>query len=1369
MSDVRASNQYKLARNIALMASASVLSILMAGEAEAACTPGPINNVPANTVVTCTGTINSPGIHVGGANSSVILDPGTIINGGGITLAESNNAIHAIGTTANPITLDDVSIVSTSGGFSNRQVNLVRVNANNLTTIMVGDNTLFNVLNGSTLTLTPGNFYIEGGSTQASRAIVNVTQGSNINAIGPGNGQYLIGTGNRHVEMNFNSSTLTTASDNRLIRFGGGDDALTMIGMTLNPGGAGPLLIDGGTGDDSFLLDAGAISRSYDLVVTGFENAVFKAAAGQTLTLTGSADYNNVTIGNGIVRINDFAALGASNANVQIDSNATLELNHNNNPTLNYNFSGGGTLRQVVGLVAYNGNSGGFSGNFILDDFRAYLLNANAMGSATITNNALLYFGDFNLANTISGTGIVAKFGPGIGTLSGNNSHNGGTWVLQGGLVAMGVNTLGTGVIQSNVGTTLTVNAATNQVMANAITGGLAFIKEGVGILDLTGTNTYSGGTTINAGAIRVDDLARLGTGPVVANANASLILNYSNAAPLTLANPFLSGAGQFVKQGSGEVVVDAANGYTGGTRIDAGMLRIASNNALGNGAIQVASGGTLALGTSAFSPSVSNDLYGSGTILIDQVGGAELNGNNSAFTGAINLTASSSYLAVYHGDNLGSGSINLNGTGTLLQIDTATNSSSSASINGNGTVEKYGAGTIALTGAGGMTGGAINVFGGTLQIEGSNNIGNAPTITLASSTVLNLATNQNRTLANNVAGTGSIIKTGTGTVELTGTNSYSGGINIQQGALRVTNVGLLGTGPVTVQSGAALDMWIAGTATLSQAISGAGILRKSNSGDLTLTANGLTGGVDITGGRVIVSSSAALGSGPVTTAANTILVFDNSAAATLSSAISGAGTLRKQGTGTLTFNNNFTIANLALAAGRTRLNAVATTNVNVASGATLDGTGRVIGTLTNNGIVAPGNSIGTLTVQGNYVHNSGSILEIEFDGSGGIDLLSVTGSATINGGTLRFVSLGGAEGNGGTFLTATGGITGTFATIETVGAQLPLAVIYQPNSAIMAPSVLTARPSTFNAQSLAAADTTFGFIDSIGVADVRRGEGSRIWLTGFGSWGKRSASGSTLGYDHDSHGMSGGVNIDAGSGVTLGAAIGWTKSDISLASNGGGGKQSSVIGSAHVRYAGTGFTLGAGAVYGNVDQDTLRNVSFNSFSASVNGETSSKIFGGFAELGVPLGTTGNWSFSANARGSYIQQMQDAYTESGTSPLRLSVGEIKADTLEGRALLTAKTSLIDFGGNDAVGGLDLRIDAGARYLGALGDRNLPVTFAASNAGIVLQGDQRDNMHGLFGLALDYTTPGGMTFSVGYRGEVGETDRHSAQVGLNFAF
>lgn len=102
----------------------------------------------------------------------------------------------------------------------------------------------------------------------------------------------------------------------------------------------------------------------------------------------------------------------------------------------------------------------------------------------------------------------------------------------------------------------------------------------------------------------------------------------------------------------------------------------------------------------------------------------------------------------------------------------------------------------------------------------------------------------------------------------------------------------------------------------------------------------------------------------------------------------------------------------------------------------TLEGTGTINGNLTNNGTIAPGNSIGTLTIVGNYVHNASTIYEVQIDASGNSDLILVkdttpasgVGHATLNGGTVDVLPLSPiSEMRRYTILTADNGVTGTF------------------------------------------------------------------------------------------------------------------------------------------------------------------------------------------------------------------------------------------------------------------------------------------------------------------------------------------------------
>ncbi|RDV07268.1 hypothetical protein DXH95_07860 [Sphingorhabdus pulchriflava] len=1626
MPAVRANNNQKLVRGLGLMASASILSIMMAGEAQAACTPStaqPLNNITTPlTTVHCTGvntgqtiTVNTDGVQV------FVIASGATLDNSNVTLNGDSNLLGIdLGRSALNL------VYSSSGNANNLEI---QGNATNLVATLNGNQNNFGIYVGGTVTAAPGGIDLSAGVGQNQQFALQ--PGASLASTGNNAGNYLLtgGTGNQFFSL---AGTLALQGNGLLINAGDGDDVVH-VSATANFTSSNVHTINGGAGNDRLVLNG---SGNTAFATTAVERLDVLAGVGGTRTMNENGSFTEVNVLSGTLSTSRVQALGQANSLVTLSNGTTLNLGFTTPTTVTNSFAGSGTiLHNTIDPVTYGGSSSGFSGVFNILGGTATITSSDAFGSGSIVNGATLSFGGLNLTNNISGTGQVIVTGSGSSRLSGTNTFSGGLDIRGGILDVANVASLGSGAVTSSTGGGILAMGSTgNEVLSNNLTGNLALVMGGTGILDLTGTNSYTAGTLINNGAVRVDSFARLGTGQVIANAGGSLILNYNGAGQLLQTTPFMTGAGSFIKEGTGDVVMTQTSTYTGGTTIRAGRIGLNNGAALGTGNIQVDTGATLGIGNIV----LLNDISGTGNIVKTASSTAELGGNNLGFTGTIDIQ--DGRIGVTDGRSLGSGTV-LVGVGTVLRTDTSIVGDTTivANLSGDGEFEKRGSNRVTLTGNNALT---RNVFvgNGTLQIEGSQNIGSANIdLTLATS-ILDLSTSGSTTLSNNVGGLGAVVKTGTGTVFLTGSNSYSGGTDIQQGAIRVTDTSFLGTGAITVQAGAALDLSIAGSQTLNQSVTGAGILRKSDVGDLTLLSNGLIGGLDIVGGRVIVNTVTALGGGPVTTAADTQLVFDNGTtevmsnpisgagaltkdgtgaliiqnansytggtiinagriglnngqglgtgdvivlqnailnignvqlannvsgagqivktassigaltginthsggtdiqggtlvvnspsalgtgavimgsgtnlivdysgstnvalnnaltgsgtlvkdgsgtvvvnnsnsysggtqiiagrlglnfgnglgtggvvigsgaslalgdvtyanatsgagqivktsagltnvtgtnthsggiaiqagtlavsgnaalgsgtvavssgavleytnanAATFSNSLSGAGSFNKLGSGQLTFANNFSIGTLGLTAGRTRINTIATANVNVGTNATLDGTGRIIGNLTNNGgTIAPGNSIGTLTVQGNYVHNANSVLEIEFDGAGNIDLLDVTGNATLNGGTLRFVSIGGAEGQGGTFLRTGGSLTGTFATVETVGAQLPLAVVYETNRAFMAPSVLTARPSTFNAQSLAAADTALGFIDSIGVGDVRHGEGNRIWLNGFGAWGKRSASGTTLAYDHDTRGMSGGVNFDAGGSITLGAALGWAKGDIKLGANGGGGDQSSVLGSLTARYSGTGVTLGGGVLYGKVDQDTLRNVSFNGFAGSVDGETDSKLFGAFAELGLPLGSTGGWTFSANARGSYVRQKQDGYTESGTSPLRLTLGDLKTSTMEGQAKLTAKTRLWDGGdhSDNGEGGLDLRVDLGTRYLGTLGDREIPVAFAVSGAGIVLQGDTRNTLQGLAGLALDYTTHGGATISLGYRGEIGKTDRHAVQAGVSFAF
>jgi outer membrane autotransporter protein len=150
-------------------------------------------------------------------------------------------------------------------------------------------------------------------------------------------------------------------------------------------------------------------------------------------------------------------------------------------------------------------------------------------------------------------------------------------------------------------------------------------------------------------------------------------------------------------------------------------------------------------------------------------------------------------------------------------------------------------------------------------------------------------------------------------------------------------------------------------------------------------------------------------------------------------------GSLTKVGTGTLTLTGENTYTGDTTVNGGSLIvdGSIMSAQTFVNAGGLLGGNGIIGGDLTNGGIVNPGhvNSPGTLTVAGNYTQTPGGTLQIEIAGTapGQFDLLAVGGHASLAG-TLQLVSLGNFKLNVGdtiTFLTAQGGVSGTFNPIQ--------------------------------------------------------------------------------------------------------------------------------------------------------------------------------------------------------------------------------------------------------------------------------------------------------------------------------------------------
>jgi outer membrane autotransporter protein len=245
--------------------------------------------------------------------------------------------------------------------------------------------------------------------------------------------------------------------------------------------------------------------------------------------------------------------------------------------------------------------------------------------------------------------------------------------------------------------------------------------------------------------------------------------------------------------------------------------------------------------------------------------------------------------------------------------------------------------------------------------------------------------------------------------------------------------------------------------ATIDAPLNGAGGISKEGSGTLVLTGvNTYTGGTTISAGTLQLGNGGTSGSIVGDVVNNGIFAVNRSDTYTFDGVISGSGAFTQIGPGTtiLTATNTYS--------GDTNINAgtlqvdglIASANTFVNLGGALAGIGTIGGNLFNSGVVSPGDSPGTLTVKGNYIQNATGTLRIEI---GGLalpqhDLLRVTGNATLNG-ALQLVlinSFAPLSGDTVIILSATGGVTGTFATVEK-GTLLSVQVIYDPTDVRLA------------------------------------------------------------------------------------------------------------------------------------------------------------------------------------------------------------------------------------------------------------------------------------------------------------------------------
>ncbi|ECK7271251.1 fibronectin-binding autotransporter adhesin ShdA [Salmonella enterica subsp. enterica] len=204
------------------------------------------------------------------------------------------------------------------------------------------------------------------------------------------------------------------------------------------------------------------------------------------------------------------------------------------------------------------------------------------------------------------------------------------------------------GTFTVDAGSTFTVTSELDETMATSNWDGSKLTKQGDGTLILSNTGNDYGDTEIDGGILAAKDAAALGSGDVAIAENATLELGQG-----TLDNN-VTGGGQIIKSGSGDLIVTGDNTYSGGTIITGGTLTADHADSLGTG--DIANSGVLKVGEGE----LENTLSGSGSLVKTGTGELTLSGDNT-YSGGTTITDGT--LIAANVNALGSGDIDNSGT----------------------------------------------------------------------------------------------------------------------------------------------------------------------------------------------------------------------------------------------------------------------------------------------------------------------------------------------------------------------------------------------------------------------------------------------------------------------------------------------------------------------------------------------------------------------------------------------------------------------------------------------------------------------------------------------------------------------------------
>jgi len=716
-----------------------------------------------------------------------------------------------------------------------------------------------------------------------------------------------------------------------------------------------PILTNGSNSWDSTTIDSGAIlqvgngsvsgSLPGDVVNNG--RLIFYPAADIVFTsdITGSGTIE--VLGEHTVTFTGTTSTGG----MEVASGSTLRISADTAAPIQVNQ--GGTIQYITASGTPITQSGALSGNgsITVDGGGELILTGThtLSGGITVSGGSSVSVGTSTIAGSIaapvtlttasdclifntSGTPTFNRVISGLGCVdvqqsvifTGTNTYTGGTTISSGATLTLGSGgTFGSIAGPIVVDGELAINRS-NVLSLGGVISGAGTLNVNKGQLRLTGDNTFSGTTTVAAGATLSIGIGG-STGQLagdIAN-NGTVIFNGST--DWTYGGT-LSGSGATTKLGSNTLSFSLAPSTTGAVTVS-------------QGALQFGTGNTTAAGTYAFDVAVANNAtlihnHASGSSVVQSgvVSGAgdfTLTGGivdfvlraDSTLTGAINVLGAS-HLNI--GDGTGSGSIQGSAVvGASSQLIFANNSASSyaGSISGSGLVD-FQTG-LSLTGNSDGFAGTVDV-GGTLTFGDGGSSGSiGGDLQLASAT---LVINRSNTVTlsgaiTDTAGNG-ILQVSAGRAILTNMgNTYAGGTTVDSGAtLQIGDGTTSGSLPGDVVNNGQLVFYPAADITFAGDISGSGIIEVLGDYTVTFTGNvSSSGTIEVDSGTLVISGDS---SAPIQVASNAAVQFATASGTpiTQSGALSGSGDVQITGGGELILTGSHTISGTTTISGGSTL-----------------------------------------------------------------------------------------------------------------------------------------------------------------------------------------------------------------------------------------------------------------------------------------------------------------------------------------------------------------------------------------------------------------------------------------------------------------